>query len=134
MNSSRWSIATVALFGLVCASGARAGLKGSYPVKITATGAYGAVGSARASADNTQYLYCAVEYNSYYNSTKDRYMRCVARDASGTTKACSSYNPELINAVANVSSVSYIQFERDDQMYCTYLYLEQGSPELPSAP
>jgi hypothetical protein len=108
-----------------------AGTKTSNEVKITDSSrrAEGSLGSARASADSSQYLACTVK------STADSiYMGCAARDASGLYRACSSYSPDLIQAALSISASSMIVFTWDANYACQTLDVANGSLYLPTTP
>jgi len=133
--------------------GAHAGLKSSYPVVVNTTThhAEGSVGSARNSADSTQYLFCAINYSIVGGVAT---LTCQARDSSGNTQTC-TYTPSganlattpsgsanlsnsadniLLAQVASVSGDSYIAFNANSAGTCTSLYVENGSNEVPKSP
>lgn len=111
---------------------AQAGTKTSNEVKITDAQrrAEGSMGSARASADGSQYLACTV-----HGKANDVYMSCSARDAAGLFRSCTSTAPHLITAAKAVrshSSSSMIVFTWDANYACQTLDVANGSQFLPT--
>jgi hypothetical protein len=122
MKINTFVFASALLSTLVAVPGAMAGTNSSRRAE-------GSLGSARASADSSQYLACTVK------STADSiYMGCAARDASGLYRACSSYSPDLIQAALSISASSMIVFTWDANYACQTLDVANGSLYLPTTP
>ena len=119
------------LAAFVTVSSAQAGTRTSNEVKITDSQrrAEGSLGSARASADNSQYLACTV-----HSSTTSVYMSCSARDAAGLYRSCASSSPQLVQAALAVSPGSMIVFTWDANYACQTLDVANGSLYLPMTP
>jgi len=84
----------------VAVSGAAfAGYTLSVPVTVTATTFSGALGSARNSADATQYIFCKDNGTSAF---------CGARDSAGTTKSCTTTAAAHLDVVRSMVDTSRI--------------------------
>lgn len=110
---------------------AQAGTKTANEVKITDSSrrAEGSLGSARASADSSQYLACTV-----HSSTTSIYMSCSARDAAGLYRSCASSSPQLVQAALSLSAGSMVVFTWDANYACQTLDVANGSLYLPMTP
>src|SRR5688500_8282871 len=108
-------LALITLFAALAtaSTSAHAGFKWSYPVVIHSfpgySMAYGAIGSARGSADTVQQIGCSLIANSSYS-----YVECTARDASGKTLSCyNRVNEGMKQAVASITATARISFQTD---------------------
>ena len=79
--------------------------------------AYGALGSARNSADAVQYIGCYV----YAYSSGSEYVGCFARNAAGTYVSCVSSVPQIINTVRGLNENGYLYFTYDAGGTCSYV-------------
>ena len=120
------SVATI----LGLAPPARAGVKSNAPVAVDTVNhrGSGAVGSARASADGIQYIYCYAVHGSSASAF------CVARDAASTTVSCFTTDPNKVALVNAMTSYSYLYFEYDTSGLCTTLLVENASYYPPMVP
>ncbi len=91
------------------ATSASAGQRNNEPVYVASTYAYGSMGSARTSGDNTQYIGCYAF--SYHDG--DVNVGCQARDANGNSVYCYSTDPQFVQAVSAVNDESHIYFVRN---------------------
>jgi hypothetical protein len=92
--------------------------------------AYGALRAARNSADNNQFIGCAVFGNTTSSTTT--YVACSARDANGNSFYCSKYNPSyvLVQAAMAISASSSLIVQGDGAGTCTYIYVSNHSVNL----
>src|SRR5688572_4585125 len=123
----RLMLKTLVIGCVVAASSvAYAGYKLEIPVTIYAGYriAEGTLGSARNSADSTQYIGCNTVMN---NLGGGSYAACTARNAAGAYATCYSYSAEAFNAIRSMSGDSYVRFEWDVNGVCTYLNIENQS-------
>lgn len=93
------------------------------PVARTAVGS---LYDTRHSADNVQYIGCAL--NLIGGTAR---LTCEARDAANETLSCVSANAELIKIAQSLSDSSYIYFQCDAGNNLTYLYVSNNSVWLP---
>jgi len=119
----------VSIAALATATTAWAGYKGYYPVNVNTTSreAYGALGDARASADATQYIGCAV---TGYGVTGVS-LACYAQDAAGNYGSCSTTDSGLITAATGLTANAFVDFVWDSTGKCTYLRVFTGSQYRP---
>lgn len=83
-------------------SGALAGYHQTVEVTFYSNFTYGSVSDVRRSADNVQYIQC-VDYGSYGV--------CRARDKSGVSRACTTYDATLRALMGNINDTSLIRFQ-----------------------
>ncbi len=110
---------------LACAATAQAGLKLSYPVVVQPSFAWGAFGSARASADTVQMLQVT-------NSRSSSFL--FARDAAGKDGMCTTTNPDLMAIARTATSGAYVYFAWDSTGACTDISVVNASYIAPAAP
>lgn len=117
----------------LCAIGAsaHAGTRTTEEVTITDASrrAEGSLGSARASADSSQYIACTV-----YSSAGTNAMACAARDAAGLFRSCTSTAPNLVTAARAVqshASSTRVVFSWDANYACQTLEVANGSQFRP---
>jgi hypothetical protein len=106
-----------------------AGQKYDYPVAVSTTYAYagGSMGTARNSSDTNQGISCTVS-----GSISNTSVSCSAVDANGNSAYCYTPNSgQMAQAVAAVSSDSYIFFEWDSNGACTFVEIEASSSLAP---
>lgn len=127
-NMMLWGVASAAL----AVTGAWAGAKNSVQVTVdtVAREAYGALGTARGTADTTQYIGCQVY--AYSSSTPVAF--CSARNAAGTGGSCTSSNTTIIDSARAVNGDSYVYFNWDASGNCTYLLVVNNSLYAPKQP
>lgn len=126
------------ILALVLASSASAfaGYKYTRYVTVTTQQAYGAMGSARNSADTLQYIGCEI-----YASTTYSNLHCRARNSAGATLHCwqdARAYEHMASVVASISDDSYIRFVVDpaaaDPTRCTFVQVENHSKYEPRQP
>lgn len=119
------------VLGMISAAGAAwAGFHGSSEVYVGSGFAVGALGSARNSADGTQYIGCAT----YGSAGSTRSMQCYANDSAGHYGSCSSSDATLVATAGTLSSNSYVTFNWNSSGTCTYLYVVTNSYFPPPGP
>jgi hypothetical protein len=127
-------LAGCVLVGLMAGTAAWAGLKETNLVSVYNDGltgtAYGSYGSARASADSTQYIGCTLR--AYSNGTNR--ISCEARDANGNAGYCTSSSPGMVNAIMSQSGDAYLYFQWDETGTCTHLFVSTLSSQTPLQP
>lgn len=114
---------------LLC-SVALAGSKATNEVWISLTSKYaeGSLGSARNSADSTQYIGCSV--------TND-YVYCSARNSAGTWIHCDVYSSAIALTARGIGSSGFISFSwtgTSTSGTCTTLTLSHNSMYAPKGP
>ena len=121
-----------ALGALMASTAAWAGLKASGLVRINTVtrNANGSYGSARASADQDQYISCSVVAHSSGSSQ----VICEANDVNNTFAACTTSVPAMVAAVSSQSGDSFISFNWDASGACTTIYITNGSYVAPLQP
>jgi hypothetical protein len=136
MKTTGWKKALF-IAALVAAptSFAVAGFKQSAEVFISdpLTRAMGSLGSARNSADLTQYIGCTV----YTFSNGSATMTCTARDSTAVTRSCSTNNtmaPGMVEAARHITTDSYIFFKWGPGGECTELHITNNSYHAPKKP
>ncbi|MCY1033477.1 hypothetical protein OV207_18640 [Corallococcus sp. BB11-1] len=124
-------IAGLAIATLGFGGTAWAGLKLPVPVTISvaARTAFGSLGSARASADNKQYIGVSTRI---YVGGVDVYV--YAEDASGNFATCYSSNPGFVAAARALASDSYVLFAWNTAGECTELSVYTMSYYEPKTP
>ncbi len=85
--------------------------------------AWGAVRSARSSADNFQFMRCFTDYTPGVGTS----MGCQAQNATGQQGACYSADPEFVALARSVNDTSYVIFFWDANGYCTRMRLMHSS-------
>jgi hypothetical protein len=96
------------LIAIGAASAALAGYKGTYPVYVQPTFAYGAMGTARNSTDGTQYIGCSVSYTSDNGWWAD----CQAKNSAGDYFYCWTNDPVMAQVVLGNSEGAYLYMSR----------------------
>ncbi|MFO0683916.1 MAG: hypothetical protein U0234_17820 [Sandaracinus sp.] len=76
-------------------------------IDLSARTAEGTMGTARASADGTQYIGCTVRATTGPDVVR---VTCQARDAQGANLVCSSTRPVMIQAAAALQANSHLYF------------------------
>jgi len=140
MNKNIWVVLGGLAIGATWITVARAGMKSTIPVVINsaARSAKGLIGSARNSADATQYIGCSMEAADGANPV----IKCFASSSGGTVVTCSrtTVNPPIglsVNAVelgflsvaSSISNDSYLQFNWDSTGKCTRIFVENSSDD-----
>jgi len=125
--------AIVAVAALVSASlPAYAGYKGTYPVVVDLTGrsARGALGSARNSANSTEYILCYLQVGGAYP-----FYGCDLRNAAGVTGSCQTSDANLIAQLRALRGDDYIEIKWDTSVnpQCTSITINKGSYFEPKA-
>lgn len=123
---------------LIVASSASAlaGLKSAGNVLVTSSTAYGAMGSARNSADTLQYIGCELYATTTYSN-----FHCRARNAANVTLHCwndARAYPHMTAAVTAMTAGSWVRFSVDptaaDPTRCTWIDVENHSKYAPPQP
>lgn len=91
-------------------------------VNQTARIASGALGSARNSQDNLQFIGCSV-----IDSTGGAFVTCSARDSLGRSASCRSTDVGKVSVASSISSDSWVYFQYDALGNCTYLLVSTSS-------
>lgn len=128
---NKFAIAVSLAAGLALQSTASySGTRYSDPITVSTHVAYGSVHAARYSANNNEFIGCAV-YGAT-SSTQTTYVACSARNAAGATFYCSKYNPayQLVQAALAVSESSTVIMNSDASYNCTYIYVNNSSVNL----
>jgi len=122
------ALSVCAILGL--APPVHAGAKFNTPVSVDPVfrRGLGAVGTARASADPIQYIYCYAVHGVSASAF------CVARDAASTTVSCFTTDPAKVAIVGAMTSYSYVYFDYDASGTCTTLLVENASYYPPMVP
>lgn len=114
---------------LAAAGTAYAGTRGSYPVVITSTYAYGSLATARASSDTLSYVECQ-----RYVTPTNAVLFCYARDATGKSAACSTNDPAFVAEGRALKGDSLLYFEWDANGACKALRVTDSSTLAPKSP
>lgn len=120
-------IAASLVLTLFAAGSAAAGARiGPYTVTINDAGrsAYGAFADVRASADTQQWIGCN------YNTTSGY---CMATNAAGTSRTCSTTNAALLEIIRSLTPESYVYFQWNTDGTCGYILVENSSRFKPAA-
>ncbi len=120
------AMAAITLFTLAPSS--HAGLKWNYEVTHVTNGAFGAVGSARASSDNKQYIGCWVT-----STASSAVGGCQARRSDGAVKSCSTSNASIVANMRAINEGSFIYFNYSGGA-CTSLQVSNYSTYRPKTP
>lgn len=78
--------------------------------------AQGALGSARNSPDNIQFIGCSVT-----DAAGAAFVTCSARGPGGNFATCTSNDPGKVAAASSINSDSFVVFRYDQQGNCTFL-------------
>ncbi len=108
----------------------QAGYQAEYSVKVGATYACGSLGTARNSANSTEYISCSVYAENAQGSVA---VSCDARDASGNTASCNTNwqtAPALLPAISAMNGDSYVCFIFDKGA-CRSISTQNGSQFAP---
>ena len=123
-----------AILGVLLAAGlGHAGRKITTNATINTTSgtAWGSLGSARSSADTTQYIGC---YTTLTTTTS--HAGCVAVNAVGTYRSCYTYDANLIAAIRTLTPDAYIEFawETEGSPFCKSIFVRAMSYDEPRVP
>ncbi|MBL8611438.1 MAG: hypothetical protein JNL38_29105 [Myxococcales bacterium] len=107
--------AIAAVAGVLVAGKSDAGTKTPEPVVIDAAhkAFWGNMGTARASADNLQHIGCQITA-----SSSGIVANCLARDVNNVSVACTSNEPNIVQAVGALSSGSTLHVVHDGAGKC----------------
>ncbi len=95
-------------------------------VNAAAHEAYGSLYDTRNSADNVQYIGCAL--NIVGGTAR---VICEARNAASVSLVCTSGDPELVKVAQALTDNGYLFFRCDAANNLTYLYVSKSSVWLP---
>jgi len=100
---------------------ATAGLKSSVPVgvNLSAGHAWGAMGAARNTSNNVEYIGCGVETSwssGLFNLAP--LVTCSGRSAGGTSFMCTSIDPKILAAVRGLTGDANLDLEWDSSGEC----------------
>ena len=115
------------------ASSAWAGAKQHAPVWVDTVNrtATGSIGSARNSADSVQYIECQTSVNPGATSAG---VSCRAKNASGVSYSCYSFNPLIVAVAQSIGPASWIEFVGDASGVCTLIAVNNSSQSEPPLP
>lgn len=100
---------------------ASAGYSHKPQVSISGSTTHGSLVGARRSSDSLQYIGCYV---------RDTYTTCVARNASGTTSSCYSYDDGYRQAASAISPSSMVTFQTGSAGVCNFVTVSAMSTYL----
>jgi hypothetical protein len=95
-------------------------------VTVGPSSASGSMVGARYSSDSQQYIGCVF----YQETLTSGFVRCSARDKTGRSFSCSSYDPRWATVVKTIADSAVISFEGNDGGSCTSLVIENHSSHL----
>lgn len=99
-------------------------------INTTTRTAFGAMGTARNSADAVQNIYC----RTFADVSIGESVRCFATNSTGVTASCYSFSPVLVRSIQSASDTSYIYFAWDAAGICQTIDVLKGSHLEPKAP
>jgi hypothetical protein len=115
---------------------ALAGRVQTVPVTVTVNAdgsgqANGNMATARASANDVEYIGCGVR--KYVDSTGGitSFGFCQASDAAGVTASCFTDNAELLDAIENVADYSFVSFNWNSDQQCRLIGISTQSFYIP---
>ncbi|RKH85088.1 hypothetical protein D7Y21_23540 [Corallococcus sp. AB045] len=126
------ALGTSVALALLAVPVAYAGSKTQFFVTIntTARTAYGAMGTARNSADTVQNIYC----RTFADTTSGESVRCFANNTASGNVSCYSSSPALVRSVQSANDSAYIYFSWDAAGVCQTIDVLKGSHLEPKAP
>jgi hypothetical protein len=122
MRNSVW-MGTLAAASLIAIAHVSAGVRVHSGVVIDATNrwAKGSLGTARNSADDTQYIGCTVYNNAPPSAT------CIARNEDGQFASCTTSATEHVQGARSLGTDSFVQFVWDAGGTCTAITITHNS-------
>jgi hypothetical protein len=107
-----------------------AGYQASQGVTVNTAGryAYASIGSARNSANSTEY----VDFI-YVASPGSEFLWAFMRDASGVAGSCTTTAPAFLNAAKSINTDSYVYIAWDTSGSCTNMEVRATSYHSPKA-
>lgn len=131
----RTKLLTVVLLAL-SSSIAMAGLVQSVPVTVTVNAdgsgsANGNMASARASANDVEYIGCGVRKLIDGTGAVTGFGFCQAGDAAGVTASCFTDNLDLLDAIENVADYSFVSFSWTTDEQCRMIGISTQSFYIP---
>ena len=132
MKRSTQTLGMSAALVLLAVPVAYAGSKTQFFVTINSTArtAYGAMGTARNSADTVQNIYC----RTFADAALGESVRCFANNAAGASVSCYSSSPALIRSVQSTNDSAYLYFAWDASGVCQTIDVLKGSHLEPKGP
>jgi hypothetical protein len=126
MKNLTLSLVCFVLFGSATAF---AGMKSDFQVYASTVAGFaeGSLGSARNSADGTQYIGCTMY--AYSGSPLSAY--CYAINAAGLYVTCTTSTPLLVNAARALRSDGFLYFRWDSNGGCTAISATTSSYDNP---
>jgi hypothetical protein len=120
----------------LCSSVALAGLVKSVPVSVTVNPdgsgqANGSMATARASANDVEYIGCGVRRFDNGAGGAGAHGFCQASDAAGVTGSCVTVNAELLDAIENVADYSFVTFSWNSEGECGLIGVSTQSFYIP---
>jgi hypothetical protein len=133
------TFAAAFLMIVTLAASAHAGWRNPVPVTVrtqTYNGgsykeAWAALGDARASTDNFQYLTCRIAAGTLDSRPG---VACWAGDASLNYASCVTSAPQMVAIVASISDSSWVYFRDDGAGNCVDIEIYQSSTYAPRQP
>lgn len=131
----RMKLVTIGILAL-CSSIALAGKVQSVPVTVTVNAdgsgqASGNMATARASANDVEYIGCGVRKFDDGAGGSTSYGFCQASDAAAVTAFCSTDNAELLDAISNVADYSFVTFSWNADGMCRMVGVSTQSFYIP---
>lgn len=93
--------------------------------------ANGNMATARASANDVEYIGCGVRKYLDGAGGVTAYGFCQAGDAAGVTAVCNTDNAELLDAIENVADYSFITFSWNTEGQCRMIGISTQSFYIP---
>ena len=120
----------------LCSTVATAGLVKSVPVTVTVNAdgsgqASGSMATARASANDVEYIGCGVRRFENGAGGTSAHGFCQASDATGVTAACSTVNADLLDVIENVADYSFVTFSWNSDGQCGLIGVSTQSFYIP---
>jgi hypothetical protein len=99
-------------------------------VTIFPKAAYGTLGAVRNSPNEKEWIGCHV----YTEVGEDPYGNCRAVDREGKQVECSTYDPQLIEAIRSLKGDSSLSFSWDEKFMCSSITVGNYSQFEPKQP
>ena len=122
MRSLLPTVCVVLVSSVVLAGEARAGRKTSSPVVVGTSYAYGALGSARNSADSVQFIGCST-----WATATSQSGLCQARDSASHNLSCTTSEPNLLAEIRSMAGDSFVYFTVNASGECTLIQVNHSS-------
>ena len=140
MSRRGWRVVStlIVIAGLCVAGQVRAGYRGDWNVSVGSTYATGSMGTARASADGTQWIGCEMRFGT---GGVGYAALCYAQDSAGNYRFCGFDNTnattmqQVSAVIASITPASYIYFTFNASGgTCNFIQVEDKSYFRPMVP